>query len=209
MTESNERMELFAVYYTDQEKLEIILDNILIMMSNRVFIDGENTKPLINLSQARKEVKNAGESTWTVRADNGVMYAIKVVFQKVTTIGKQSPISDFARDYDNSYRKIVVSSDYNKKIIDWAKSNNAQIFKESALMMDIIKYIDQPEFKVLSPNEAKQYMDEYNVTEYMIKKINNQDPIYKYYDLKKGDVLRIKRPSPASGEANDYRMAKN
>ena len=52
----------------------------------------------------------------------------------------------------------------------------------------------------------EKFKNEYNATDYTIKKILRSDPISKYYALRKGDIVRIIRPSPTSGEAIDYRI---
>ena len=85
-------------------------------------------------------------------------------------------------------------------------SNQYQIFRESALSQDIISQRDQPKFELLNPKEMDQIKAEYNITDYTIEKIMKNDPITKYFALKKGDMIRIIRASPTSGEAIGYRI---
>lgn len=199
--------EIFSVNKSETEKVNIITKNVMIMLSNRIYIDKNGNKhPLITLKDANK-LKDKGNNTYVIQADNGDNYAIKIIFQPVTTIGKQSIISDFLGEYA-SYHKIIIARDFSNKISDFITRHhlNTQIFKESALLENIIDHYDQPKFEILSPSEKQQFFKEYNVTKYSVKKMNLNDPVARYYALKKGDIIRIIRPSPVSGESIDYRM---
>jgi len=84
--------------------------------------------------------------------------------------------------------------------------HHTQIFRESSFLSDLISYRDQPRFELLSPKEIELFKKEYNTTDYTTKKILRSDPISKYFALRKGDIIRIIRPSPTSGQAIDYRI---
>jgi DNA-directed RNA polymerase subunit H (RpoH/RPB5) len=200
--------EIFYVYKSEKEKTDIIIKNVLIMLSNRIYINERGEKhSLLSLNEAPKKLEDKGNNTYVIRTDNGDDYAIKIMFQTITTIGKQSVISDFLGEYA-SYHKIIIARDFSNKIAEFITHHHAhtQIFKESALLENIIDYYDQPKFEILSPSEKQRFLNEYNVTKYSAKKMNKNDPIARYYALKKGDVVRIIRSSPVSGESIDYRM---
>lgn len=197
---------LFSVIKPDAEKIKIIIDNVLKMLGNRIFIDKNGEKqPLLIPDKALKKIEDKGDGTYIIGADNGDNYAVKIVFQRISATGKQSIISEFFKEYAN-YKKIIIARDFNNKIADYVSRHHTQIFKESTLLYDIITYRDQPKFELLSPSEMEKFKNEYNATDYTIKKILRSDPISKYYALRKGDIVRIIRPSPTSGEAIDYRI---
>lgn len=197
---------LFSVIKPDIEKTKIILDNTLIMLGNRIYIDKTGAKrPLLVSSEAIKKVEDRGDGTYIIKADNGENYAIKIIFQRISATGKQSVVSEFFKDYAQ-YKKIIVARDFNNKIADYVGKYHTQIFKESSLLYDIITYRDQPAFELLSPTEMEQFKTEYNATDYTTKKMLRSDPIAKYFALKKGEIIRIIRPSPTSGEGVDYRI---
>lgn len=199
-----ENRSLFDVIKSENDKTNIIINNILLMLSNRIYIDKNGDKqPLINLND--NNIKDKGEGTYVIIANNGDKYAIKIIFQKITAIGKQSVISEFFREYD-SYKKIIVANDYNNKILTYVTSHHTQIFRENALLQDIISNENQPKFELLSPSEMEQVKTEYNITDYTTNKILKSDPVAKYFALKKGDIIRIIRPSPVSGQAIAYRI---
>lgn len=197
---------LFTVIKPETEKYKIIIENTLIMLSNRIYIDESNKKqPLINVDEALNKIDERGDNTVVIRANNGDMYAIKVVFQKITSTGKNSIVSDFFKDYA-AHKKIIITEDFNNKIFDYMIKHRTQIFRQADFLSNLIDYRDQPKFELLSPMEMELFKREYNVTDYTCKKMTKYDPIAKYYNLRKGDIIRIIRPSPTSGEAIDYRI---
>jgi DNA-directed RNA polymerase subunit H (RpoH/RPB5) len=197
---------LFLVIKSDAEKYKTIIDNTLVMLGNRIFIDKSGQKQsLLIPSEAAKKIDDKGDGTILIKANNADIYAIKIVFQRITSTGKQSIISDFFKEY-SQYKKIIIARDFNNKISDYMVKHRTQIFKESALLSNLIDYRDQPKFELLSPTEMDQFKLEYNATDYTTKKMLKTDPIAKYYALHKGEIIRIIRPSPTSGEAIDYRI---
>jgi len=197
---------LFSPIKSDSEKTEIIINNILIMLGNRIYIDKSgNKQPLLSIDEAKKKIVDKGDNTFIIKANNGENYAIKIVFQKITAIGKQSIVSDFFKEY-TQYKKIIVANDFNNKIADFVVKHHTQIFKESALLTDIISYRDQPRFELLTPSEMEKVKSEYNITDYTTNKLTKTDPVVKYFALKKGEIVRVIRPSLTSGEAINYRI---
>lgn len=197
---------LFSVEKPESEKVKIIMNNVLTMLGNRIYIDkGGRKQPLIIPEEAGKKVTDKGDGTFIIKSNNGDNYAIKIIFQRITSTGKQSVVSDFFKEYAK-YKKIIIAREYNNKIIDYMTKHHTQIFKESSMLSDIISYRDQPNFELLSPAEMERFKLEYNATDYTTKKMNRNDPVAKYFALRRGDIIRIIRPSPTAGEAIDYRI---
>lgn len=197
---------LFQVIKSETEKTKTIVHNVLIMLGNRIYLDKKGEKHvLLNPTEVTKNVEDRGDGTFIFKANNGDNYALKIIFQKITAIGKQSTISDFFNDYAK-YKKIIVAKDFNNKIADHVSRQRTQIFKENSLLEDILSHKYQPKFELLTSSEMEKVKTEYNVTDYSIEKMMRSDPITKYFALKKGDIIRIIRPSPTSGEAVAYRI---
>ena len=176
------------------------------MLGNRIYINKKGEKhPLLDPTVVSKNIDDRGDGTFTFKANNGDNYALKIIFQRISAIGKQSIISEFFREYAK-FRKIIVAKDFNNKIAEHVSRQHTQIFKENSLLEDIITNHYQPKFELLSPSEMEKVKQEYNATDYSIEKIMRSDPITKYFALKKGDIIRIIRPSPTSGEAIAYRI---
>lgn len=203
-----EDRHLFQANLSEAKKASIIVKNTLKMLSRRIYIDKDGEKhPLIILEEAEKSIQDVGDNTYTIKADNGVVYAIKVIFQKLTSVTKQSAFSEFLLDYSsNKYKKIVVATEFNNKIAELASKNQTQMFEEHKLLQDIADHQYQPKFQLLTPKQIERVKEEYNANNYTIKKFVKIDPMIRYFALKRGDVVRIIRPSPTAGFAIDYRI---
>jgi DNA-directed RNA polymerase subunit H (RpoH/RPB5) len=200
-----DKKSLFNVILTEEERLQTILHNLLLMLSRRIFIKDGEKKQLITMEGAEERIVDKGYNIYTLETDNYDNYAMIIIFQKITAIGKQSIVSDFFKDYSN-FKKILVASDYNNKTLSSVLQNHSQIFRESTMMIDIISNEIQPKFELLSPEEMKRVKEEYHITDYTIPKLLKTDPVAKYFGLKKGEIIRIVRPSQISGLSISYRI---
>lgn len=198
--------ELLKILKTEEDKYKIIIDNIIIMLSKRIYIDKDGKKkPLLDVETANKKKDDRGDNITVIKTNNGDKYAAKIIFSKITSTGKQSVVSEFFKDYAD-YKKIFVATDFNNKISDYMSKHRTQIFKEFKLLVNIIDHRYQPKFELLSPAEMKKFKLEYNATDYTTKKLLKNDAITHYFALQKGDIIRLIRPSPTSGQSIDYRI---
>jgi len=198
--------ELFAVFKTETEKNQIIINNVLIMLSNRIYLDGNKDKhPLLDYTSAKKKLIANDDNTFTIIANNGDTYAIKIFYQKIMSTGKQSLISEFIKEYESA-RKIIVANSFNNKTVDFATKNGSQIFTEGYMLRDLVAQDDQPIFELLSPKEMEAVKSEYNITTNTAPKITRGDPVVKYYNLKREDFVRVTELSPTSGLIVTYQV---
>lgn len=184
----------------------MIIHNVLVMLGNRIYVDKEGKKhPLLDVAKTEKNIEDRGDNKYVFTTDHGEPYALKIIFQKISGTGKQTAINEFINEYAK-HKKIIVAYDYNNKIVEYVAKHRAQIFREHFFLQDIISYRDQPKFELLSPSEMEMVKKEYNITDYTAEKMSRFDPVARYFGLKKGDIIRIIRPSPTSGEAIAYRI---
>ena len=73
-------------------------------------------------------------------------------------------------------------------------------------MINILEHIDCPEYEILTEEEGKEVLDSYILKKNEMMKILSDDPIVKYFNLKRGDIMRIIRPSEQSGQNIVYRI---
>lgn len=192
-----------SLMYTEQEKIDIILGNIVKMLRNRKYEKADGTLDNV-IDNSKPESK--GDNVWIIEGKDGNTYAIKIVFQNITTNSKTSPLYDFIENHPEHFRIMVATGFKSEAFLTGPKS---QVFLEYALMQDLASYYLQPKFIKLSSSEKQQMMDEYNVQPHSITKIGSHDPMYKYFNMKKGDIYKVIRDSPASGQSIGYRIAKN
>jgi len=84
---------------TEDQKIEIIRDHVILMLARRFFIDNNGEKKeLLSLDNLKYPTVGT-DRVFTQKTLNGEEYAIKIIFGKVTTSGKQSALSEFIKDY--------------------------------------------------------------------------------------------------------------
>lgn len=198
------------MYRSEEEKSKIILKNVLTMLSNRIYydkhaktIDTQIKYKLLDPENCSLELKS--DLTYTMTANNKAKYVLKIIFRKITSTGKNSEITDLIKEY-HGHKIILVATDFADRIMTFAKEHKVELFKEASLLQDIISNHLQPKFQPLTPLEWEQVKREYHGSEYTFPKIKRSDPVVKYFALRKGDAIRIIRPSPTSGESIGYRI---
>jgi len=152
------------------------------------------------------EIKSDSQDKKYKEKFNGLQVAVKIIHQKIQGITKMPIIKDFITQ-NMSFHKIFIFDGISEK----AKTNltdlpNIEVFEESFLMLNIIEHIDSPGYELLTEDEEKEVMDSYILKKKEMKKILTSDPIVFYFNLKRGNIIRIIRPSEQSGNSVDYRI---
>lgn len=73
-------------------------------------------------------------------------------------------------------------------------------------MVNILDHKLVPRHEVLPAKEKKELLENLGITKEQLPQILESDPAVKKIEAKKGDVLKIARNSPISGETMYYRL---
>ena len=209
--------ELIPVKKDSETIRRDVLTNIVKMLNARNHILEKNiTKHIEDIKKIKDDDVYIFKIDKDVKSDlndkkykdkfNGSQVVVKIIHQKIQGITKMPIIKDFITQYTTSHKIFVFDS-----ISDKAKTNltdlpNTEVFEEPFLMLNIIDHIDSPRYELLTDDQEKEVMDAYLLKKKEMKKILTSDPIVFYFNLKRGNIIRIIRPSEQSGNSVDYRI---
>jgi DNA-directed RNA polymerase I, II, and III subunit RPABC1 len=225
--------KLDAIEINKTNQTNIVILNVIKMISSRGFIDKNNIETKYNEIQkilnpdvdgikSKIIYDNVVKITTDVK---DVVFTIKIMYQKITTINKQDVLISFLEN-DNS-NKIIIVEGINKKaykqLLEYHP--NTEIFWHYEFMFNLIDHKFIPEHEILhdkylpspvgQPDGNDEYKDHPKFEDiYLAKrkdcpKMEITDPVSRYYNLKPGQIIRIKRKTGNSGYSISYRVVIN
>ncbi len=72
--------------------------------------------------------------------------------------------------------------------------------------IDITKHEFVPKHIKLTEEQSEEVLKKFNISKKQLPKILKEDPAVSRLDCKKGDVIKIIRKSPTTGESEFYRI---
>ncbi|KAK7023786.1 Zn(2)-C6 fungal-type domain-containing protein [Favolaschia claudopus] len=101
---------------------------------------------------------------------------------------------------------LTMTSSARKVITAMAAQYRLEEFSESDLLVNIVHHTLVPRHEVLSPEDKKILLEKYRLKETQLPRIQLADPVARYYGLRRGQVVKITRPSETSGRYASYRI---
>jgi len=91
-------------------------------------------------------------------------------------------------------------------LVDMAPKYQLEQFLESELLVNVTEHVLVPEHLVLTPSEKAELLARYKLKDHQLPRMQIGDTIARYFGLRKGDVIKIIRPSVTSGRYVTYRI---
>ena len=200
----------------DPEMIRVeVLTNLIKMFSERGYINRDNIKTNIN-----KIKKPESTDIYVINLDkpmlpegtnvdknfNGKTLAVRIVHQKIVGITKIPVIKEFLDNFPLQHKVFIFTDISDKAKTTLMNVPNTEVFTEAFLMINLVDHIDSPKYEVISDKEIEELQQSYMLQKKEIPKILTSDPVVSYFNLKRGQVIRIIRSSEQSGFAVAYRI---
>jgi DNA-directed RNA polymerase subunit H (RpoH/RPB5) len=172
------------------------IDNSLFLpfIQNRV----DNNTYIIPLDTPYRDQRE-GKGDANVDFD-GSTVIVRIVPQVVKDISNSPLLNEFFKTYNNNHKIIVFDGMVDKVHNVLSKKRNVEAFDRDYLMIDLMSHRCAPVACSLVTEEDINY-----ITNPKISKILENDPLCRYYNGKKGSIMRIVRSSLNNSEEIVYR----
>lgn len=121
---------------------------------------------------------------------DGSVVIVKIIPQDVKDVSNSPILNEFLKTYSKNHKIIVFDKMADKVYTALSKKKNVEVFERVNLMIDLMSHVCAPircDFVTL---------DDINyITNPKMSKILENDPLSRYYNAKKGNTMRIVRPS--------------
>ncbi|CDW81674.1 polymerase ii (dna directed) polypeptide e [Stylonychia lemnae] len=110
----------------------------------------------------------------------------------------------------NCFNSVVVikgATQISRRELDELKPCEIECFLQQELLVNITEHELVPKHEVLSDQAKHELLKKYRVRDSQLPKIQVEDPIARYYGVKRGQVMKIVRASETAGRYVTYRLA--
>lgn len=198
-------IQFFQIEKNDDDMRKEILTNITKMLTERHLLKeadlDENIKTVTSIQ--------SDDLVYKIKIDDGTLVVVKIFTTKISSINKQSSVNDFLNKHV-THHKIIVTKGINENNITSIKANfpKVEIFLDNELETNLVDFVLVPRYEIIKQdsNEYKDFWNDYLLKKKQLQRLPVSDPAARYFNLKKGDLVRIIRPSEESVLSAGYRL---
>lgn len=207
-----------SIKKTNKEIIECCIHNVILMLKNRGIINFDTKDDLKNYAEnlIKQHKTTTDENIYVlknVKTNDNKTYIIRFINDKsdIDKLVKKSAGDETIMN-EKLYNNILIidkdiMTDNNQKSLN--NISSSEVFSNADFQFDIISHVHQPKFQLLTKEEQKEVLKSYNVDKKSMKIMYEKiDSVAKYYNLKKGTIIKIIRPSENTSESVDYRIVK-
>ncbi|KAI8911602.1 RNA polymerase, partial [Gorgonomyces haynaldii] len=180
-------------YLVSQNELELTLEDFVQQYSKNGQIDKTQLTFLVQHNENHDEQLLVFFSD----EDSVGIKPIKRIAENMITQGIMKGILIYQKSLTPSAVKVVQ---------EMAPKYQLELFQEAELLVNITRHTLVPVHEVLIPDAKKTLLQRYRLKETQLPRIQQNDPIARYYGLKRGQVVKIIRPSETAGKYVTYRL---
>ena len=200
-------IQLDSIEIKNEKKIEIILTNIIKMLTDRKLLKRENMeKNIENVINQHDDNLFFKINLDLPNKEYGEDIYVKLTNHTIVSFGKNSSLYAFLQGNDDKYILLIVNSigDRGEENIK-NKYPKIELFKEVELMINLMEHHLVPKHILLNEEEAAEVLREYNVTKRQFQKIIAKEPVARYFNAKPGMIFKIYQYSILTGYSINYR----
>eukprot|EP00347_Sterkiella_histriomuscorum_P021726 403332978 len=170
-----------------------------------------NTRDSLNLIVTKRQQVDPNDPNSQVAQNSEEQQKLIVFFPDVEKLNmaalKQIAIKMLEVNCFNAIVIIKGATQISRRELDELKPCEIECFLQQELLVNITEHELVPRHEVLSDKAKHELLKKYRVKDSQLPKIQVDDPIARYYGVKRGQVMKIVRASETAGRYVTYRLA--
>lgn len=198
-------LQSYQIEKNDNEIIKMVLTNIVKMLTSRGLLSNQDIDNNIDKISNLK----SDDYVYKIKLDNDSITVVRIFLTKISSTNAHSSVNEFLNKFVSNH-KIVVTKDINDNNMKFIRDNfpKTEVFFEHNLMVNLLDNNLVPKYKIINQDSPEYYSfwNDYLCIKSKIPRMFVTDPVARYYNLRRGDLVRVIMPSEASVLSFMYRI---